>query len=139
MTREDRRRSIAIHENNKAVVAAFYNRCMNGGDVAAVAEVLAPDFVDHSSGLAGIPDMEDFVRESHRRWPVLTYTVEDIIAEGDRVAVRWTGRGTHRSGRAAGWTGMGFYRLRDGKIAEHWASAGTLGLVGQLELTPEEP
>ena len=138
MTREDRRRSIAIHENNKAVVAAFYNRCMNGGEVAAVVAVLAPDFVDHSSGLAGVSDMEDFVRESHRRWPVLAYAIEDIIAEGDRVAVRWAGRGTHHTRREANWTGMGFYRLRDGKIAEHWAAAGTLGLVGQLEHPPEE-
>jgi len=132
MTREDRRRSTTIHENNKAVVAAFYNRCLSDGEVGAVAALVAPDFVDQSYGLAGIAEVERFVAERRKHWPVLTYTIEDIIAEGDRAAVRWTGRGTDHTGRNATWTGMGFYRLRDGKIAEHWASEDSLGLAQQL-------
>lgn len=131
MARGDRRRSTVVHENNKAAVAAFYNRCMNDGDVAAVSSLMAPDFVDQSYGLAGIAEVERFVAESRRRWPVLSYTIDDIIAEGDRVAVRWTGRGTDHAGRGVTWTGMGFYRLRDGKIAEHWASADQPGMMGQ--------
>ncbi len=126
MPRGDRRRSTVIHEDNKAAVAAFYNRCLNHGDVAAVAALVAPDFVDQSYGLAGIAEVERFVTERRKRWPVLNYTIEDIIAEGDRVAVRWTGRGRGHDGREAAWTGMGFYRVRDGKIAEHWETSAGL-------------
>lgn len=132
MTRGDRRRSTTIHENHKAVVAAFYNRCLSDGEVGAVAALIAPDFVDQSYGLAGIAEVERFVAERRKHWPTLTYTVEDIIAEGDRVAVRWTGRGTDHTGRNASWTGMGFYRIRDGRIAEHWVSEDSLGLAQQL-------
>lgn len=132
MTRGDRRRSTMIHENNKSVVATFYNRCMSQGDIAAVSEIMAPDFVNRSSGLAGVVDVERFVVGSRQRWMTLAFTIDDIIAEGDRVAVRWTGRGTPRRGQEASWTGMGFYRLRDGKIVEHWASSDPLGLRQQL-------
>lgn len=104
------------------MVRRFYEQCMNAGDVSAVAEVIAPKFVDRGYNMAGVAAAEEFVRRSCIDWPELHFAIEDIIAEGDRVAVRWTGHDTHKSGKKATWTGMGFYRIADGKIAEHWAN-----------------
>lgn len=71
------------------------------------------------------------------------FTVEDIIAEGDRVVVRWTQRGTHvgeffgapGSGRAFAGRGIDIYRVaEDGCLAEHWHEVDLFGLLSQLGL-----
>jgi predicted ester cyclase len=64
-------------------------------------------------------------------------TFEELIAEGQTVAVRWRGQGRHQNGKFAEWTGMGFYRLREGKITDHWANVDQLGLRKQLGLLPK--
>jgi predicted ester cyclase len=121
-------------EEAKTIVRRFYERCMNADDAAAVAEIIAPDFVDRSYAMSGIDAVLAFMQRSRADFPDLHFTIEDMIAEGDRVAVRWTGHGTHKNGRHATWTGMGFYRIVDSKIAEHWANVDQLGLQRQLGL-----
>jgi predicted ester cyclase len=66
--------------------------------------------------------------------------VEDVVAEGDRVAWRWTHRGTHRgefmgiagTGRSVTWTGITIWRVADGRISDWWAVPDILGLLRQL-------
>jgi predicted ester cyclase len=120
---------------HKAVVRRFYEQCMNQGDASAVEEVISAGFVDRSYGLRGVTDVQQFVRRGRTTWPEIRFTIEDVVAEADRVAVRWTARGTHHTGTQATWTGMGFYRLADGKIVEHWANSDQLGLQQQLSAT----
>lgn len=79
-------------------------------------------------------------------FPDLRVKIEDIVAEGDRVAVRATWCATHRgvlqmlpvpaSNRAVSFTGMVFWRVRDGKIVERWATIDRLGLQQQLAPKP---
>jgi predicted ester cyclase len=74
----------------------------------------------------------------------MVITIEDIIAEGDKVAARLTAQGTHLgslgdiapTGRQATWTGMRVFRMVDGKIAEHWANWDDVSLGRQLGILP---
>jgi predicted ester cyclase len=122
--------------DNKTVVRRFYDECMNQGRVESVAEVMAPDFVDHSYALQGIAATEQFVRDSRVRFPELHFTIEELIAEGQVVAVRWVGQGAYHTGQSARWTGMAFYHLKNGKITAHWANVDQLSLRQQLGLAP---
>jgi steroid delta-isomerase-like uncharacterized protein len=77
----------------------------------------------------------------------LEFTIEQLVAEGDIVASLVTGRGTNdgplmgmpATGRTAQWASTGFFRVRDGKIAEHWGVPDLLGLLGQLGAVPVPP
>jgi len=121
---------------NRATVRRFSEACMNAGDLAAVEEVIASDFIDVSYGLRGMAAVKQFVQDSRSRFPQLTFTIEEIIAEGETVAVRWSGRGTHENGRSATWTGMGFYHLHEGQIVRHWANVDQVALLRQSGLPP---
>jgi len=123
-------------ETNKASVEQFYTACMNLGNLSAVDAVIAPDFLDLSYDLRGVDAVKEFIQESRSRFPMLNFTIEEMIAEGETVAVRWTGRGTHRNGRTATWTGMGFYHPRQGQIVRHWANVDQISLLKQLQLEP---
>lgn len=76
--------------------------------------------------------------------PDFHVTMEDVIAEGDKVAGRWTAHGTHEdelvgippTGKEATWTGMTIYRLAGGEIVEAWWSRDMLGLLIQLGVVP---
>jgi predicted ester cyclase len=73
------------------------------------------------------------------------YTIEDVVAEGDRVVVRWTNSGTHigvfagipPTGRSFVIAGIDIYRVADGKLAEHWHVVDQLAMMAQLGLLPE--
>lgn len=132
MPREDRRRSTKVHEDNKAAVAAFFHRCLTQGDEDAVTALVTADVIDHARGLSGVDALKEAVGEARKGWLSLTYAIEDIIAEGDRVAVRWRAQGTRLNGREATWSGTGFYRLHDGRIAEQWTTQDELWLSRQL-------
>jgi predicted ester cyclase len=76
--------------------------------------------------------------------PDFQVTVEEMIAEGDKVASRWTASGTHEdelvgippTGKEATWTGMTIYRFAEGRIVEAWWSRDMLGLLIQLGVVP---
>jgi hypothetical protein len=89
---------------------------MNRGDVSVVEEVISADFIDRSYGLRGMADVQRSSTATARRGPICTSRSEDMVAEEDRVAVRWGARGTHHTSTAATWTGMGFRRLADDQI-----------------------
>ena len=81
-------------------------------------------------------------------FPDLHYTVEDLVAEGDKVVVRYTGRGTQQgelwgippTGKQMTYTGILIWRFAEGKIAEHWAEPDRLGLMQQLGvISPQGP
>lgn len=73
------------------------------------------------------------------------FTVEDLIAEGDRVVVRWTNAGTHvgdfagipATGRPFTIAGIDIYRVAGGQLCEHWHVIDQLGMLGQLRLLPQ--
>ena len=72
-------------------------------------------------------------------------TIEDIIAEGDKVVARWRSRATHQgeymgtpqSGKEVQLTGISFYRIEEGKIAEEWSVEDGYGLMAQIDTVAE--
>ena len=121
-------------EENKALVLRFFEEAWVNFNAAALDELVSLDYVEH----AGVPGGRPSGREDLKRligmyrvaFPDLESTIEDILAEGDRVAYRWTARGTHL-GEWAGipptgnhiWArGVTMYRIAGGKLAEGWSS-----------------
>ena len=117
------------------------------GDLSVADAVFAPDLVHHSPiphdpGVAGA---KQFALALRRAFPDLCASVEDEIAEGDRVVQRLTLSGTHRgeycglppTGRRATWQLVAIQRIGpDGKVAEHWSSPDLFGLLRQLGAPP---
>jgi steroid delta-isomerase-like uncharacterized protein len=120
-------------EANKQLVREHYEQLVNRKNLAAADVQLAPDFIDHAAP-PGTPRGPEAARLAmaglHHALPDVWVTLEDVVAEGDRVAVRATWRGTHQgtfqgltpSGRKVTLTGMVFWRVANGRIAERWAT-----------------
>lgn len=134
-------------EHNKTVVRRFVQEVWSKGNLAAVAELVAPNVVDHNPlpGQApGIEGIKQVVTTFRNAFPDARFTSEDLVTEGDRVVTRWTGRGTHKSefegiaptGRQVTMTGIDIFRVVGGKIVERWANQDDLGLLRQLGVIP---
>jgi len=104
-------------------------------------KIFAVDYVDHNpSWKSGVENIKRSVNDWHAAFPDTRTFVEDVIAEGDKVAVRWTTRATHKesswaSSRPAicyGNGGIGIFRFLGGKIVESWDEYEALGLLRQL-------
>jgi steroid delta-isomerase-like uncharacterized protein len=132
-------------EENKKLVLEHYESFVNKQDAEAVRKQLAADFRDHEMPPETPPGPETALQYRavlHTAFPDLRIKIEDIVAEGDRVAVRASWTGTHRgplpmmpgpvTNRAFAFTGMVFWRIRDDKIVERWATIDRLGLQQQL-------
>jgi predicted ester cyclase len=130
-------------DRNKAVVLATIDDGWNSHDLAIFDELLDPELVDHSVP-TDLPSTRDGTKQhAVRYWsafPDLHLTIEDQLAEEDRVMTRWTGRGTHggnlagqsATGRAVTITGIRVDRVVAGRIVETWAEIDQLGLLQQL-------
>ncbi len=124
---------------NHAVVRRFVEEVLGRGDFAALNALAAPECADHAD-TPGPATIAQFLVAWRAAFPDLAITVEELVAEGDRVTARWTLRGTHRgaflgrppTGRAVAVTGIELYRLVDGQIVERQASVDTDGLLRQL-------
>src|SRR5918995_2201139 len=107
----------------------------SGRDLDGIARVYHPDFVDHVNRLTyrGHEGARRSVGLYLELFPDLRFEVDDQVSEGDKVASRWTLRGTHR-GREVELRGIVISRFEDGRIIEDWAASDTLELVRQLGL-----
>ena len=130
-------------EANKALVRRFVEEVLGRGNFAALAELAAPDCVDHAAPARGLPALATIagvVVEWHAAFPDFRVTIEDLLAEGDRVVVHATLRGTHRgdffglppTGRPLAVGGLGRYRLAGGRIVERWCYLDVVALCAQL-------
>jgi len=137
-------------EENKGVIRRWIE-AYNQRDLAAEADVLAPDFVAHVPGapgplgLEGLEAWRQFTAPFTEAFPDLRLTVEDIATERDKVAARVAFHGTHRgafqgippTGKEVAFSSMEFNRVVDGKVEEHWVELDLLGLMQQLGAIPE--
>lgn len=136
-----------MSEENKALVRRFY-MAFEADDEAALKEVLAPDVAAYSHGAPGPQDREQHVQTIHM-WNAAFrnthFTVEDQIAEGDKVATRVTMRSVHSGGDFQGLPPTGkkievggttTERIEGGKIVERRVSSDWLGMMQQLGLIP---
>ena len=130
-------------EGNKELVYRFVERFWNHGDATAIGELMASDAVIHAPGL-DTDQLKDFNRMMRTAFPDWHSTPEELVAEGEMVAERWTGRGTHRgefqgiapTGRRLEVPGVVFYRFADGKIVEFHDLFDALAMLQQLGAVP---
>jgi steroid delta-isomerase-like uncharacterized protein len=138
-----------MSEENKALARRFVDEVYNKGNVDFIDEVVVPNWVEHDpsspEGMnSGVEGAKRFVEMYRNAFPDLRVTAEDLIAEGDKVVMRWTARGTHQgelmgippSGNRVEVTGINIDRMEGGKVVESWSNYDTLGLMQQIGAVP---
>ncbi len=124
-------------EENKAVVRREQEELWNHtGSLDAAEVIFAPDYAE-----AAKQEAADF----RQGFPDVESTIEDLIAEGDKVVARWTSHATHQgeymgippTGNRVDFTGISVYRIEGGKIAQSWTAEDELGLLRQIGAVPE--
>ncbi len=134
-------------EENKAIARRSMEDVWGKGDLAAIDELYATDFVWHWAPSAGAPDREGYkqnVTTTFAPFADIHSITEDMVAERDKVVARWTWRGTHKgefmgiapTGKQVTVTGISIFRIAGGKIVEEWAEMDMLGMMQQLGAVP---
>jgi steroid delta-isomerase-like uncharacterized protein len=135
-----------MSEENKALARRSWEFLDNP---VILEEVYDADLVWHEpdQDFRGYEEARQFVSMYRAAFPDLNVTVEDAIAEGDKVVTRYTVRGTHRgeieefgppTGRKLELEGITIHRIEDGKIVEEWERYDNLGILQQLGLVPDQ-
>jgi steroid delta-isomerase-like uncharacterized protein len=130
-------------EVNKAVVRRWFEET-DRGNLTIVDELLPADYVDHNPPLPDLPPGREGVRQSamllRAAFPDAVHTIEDQIAEGDKVMTRLTTRATF-TGECLGYqptgqviqiSGIAVHRVLDGRLVEHWAHMDMAGFMQQI-------
>jgi predicted ester cyclase len=136
-------------EDGTTLVRRFIEEMINGNNLALVDELFTPGYVDRTPGAPPVPPgpagMRDTVNIFRAAFPNdMHYTIEDLFGAGDRVAVRWTARGTNTgplmglppTGKQVAVSAVYIFRVEDGKLAEAWGDFDALGMQQQLGLLP---
>lgn len=134
-----------VGDANKDLVVRFVDMFWSSGDMGAIGRQMAPDAIIHSPEVGDTEGLKAFNRVLRTAFPDWHSTPEELVAEGETVVERWTGRGTHRgefqgippTGRQVEVPGVVFYRIRDGKIVEFRGSFDGLRMLQQLGALPE--
>lgn len=136
-----------MSEENKALVRRIVEEAWNKGNLAVVDELLSPDYVLHiplPGEAPGRKGYEQAVSMHRTAFTDFRLMIEDMVAEGDKVVIRWTIRGTHKgeymgiapTSKEVTYTGISIRRFEGGKIAEEWLELDTLGLMQQMGVVP---
>lgn len=134
---------------NKALVRRYVEEILTGGKLELLDELVSPEFVDRTPGAPPQTRGPEVIRESQKRardlFQDIRYTLDDLIAEGDRVVARYTVRATRKPaegsdpGKPIEVTGITIYKIADGKIAETWIVNDQIALFRQLGFTLTPP
>jgi len=134
-------------QDNKALAHRLVDEVLNKGNLAAVDEYFAANFVDHDLP-PGVPPTREGLKMLftgfRAAFPDLHYTIEDEIAAGDKVIHRVTGHGTMKgefqgmpaTGKHGMWNEMHISRFDGGKVVEHWAVVDQMGMLVSLGVMP---
>jgi steroid delta-isomerase-like uncharacterized protein len=135
-------------EENKAIVRRLYEEVHNKGNFVVADELVATNFIDHNASSPEIPPGPEGVKQTfttfHNAFPDFNVTVEDMVAERDKVVARLTIRGTHKgefmgiapTGKQVAIEVIDITRVAEGKIVERWGQADMLGMMQQLGVIP---
>ena len=135
-------------EQNKSLFRQFIDEVFNQGNMSAVDELVAPDFVEHEELPPGIPTDREGVKQLtlmlRSAFPDFKATIDDMLAEGDKVVVRMTWRGTHRgefmgipaTGKSVSIGVIDIVRFSEDKFVEHWGLMDNAGMMQQLGAVP---
>lgn len=136
-----------MSEANKALARRWYAEVFAKKNLRAIDELVSPHVLDHAAPPgtpAGIEGAKQILGMYLAAFPDVHLAVEDMIAEGDKVVVRYTIRGTHKgdlmgippTGKPVTLAGIEILRVAGGKIVEHWESLDELGMMRQLGVIP---
>jgi steroid delta-isomerase-like uncharacterized protein len=134
-------------EQNKSIVRRWVEEGWNKGNLTVVDQVYAPDYVQHESSPMPVTSSEalkQYVAGYRTAFPDLHATIDDLIAEGDKVVWRFTSTGTHDgpfmgippTGKHGVVPGIVIFRLENSRIAEAWVNIDALSLLQQLGVIP---
>jgi len=136
-------------EQNKALVGRLVEEVFNQRDISVVDEIMSPDFVEHEELPPGIPPGREAPRVLfsmlHSAFPDFKATIEQLIAEGDKVVLfmTWTGTqagefmGIPPTGKRISIGVIDIIRVVDGKFVEHWGIMDSAKMMQQLGAIPE--
>lgn len=136
-------------EENKRIARRYFEELWNQGHLNVISEIIAANHTlhdpasPHASGAEGLKRLISGYRVA---FPDNRFTIEDQIAEGDKVVTRWTAHGSHKgqlmgmapTNRQVTVSGVDIHRIINGQITEHWSNWDSAGLMQQLGLTSTE-
>jgi steroid delta-isomerase-like uncharacterized protein len=143
----DQQRNLEVQ--NKELVQRAVEEIWNAGDYSTLDQFVSEDFVVHLSPeekVHGIQGVRQFYTELRNAFPDLHFTIQDQIAEGDRVVTSWKAEGTHKgpfkgippTGTRVTLTAVDIDKIVDGKAVECWTKMDELGLLKQLGAIPSK-
>lgn len=132
---------------NIAIVRKFFDVGPSKGDLAAADAILAPEFSLHTplpTPGPGIEAMNNVITTCRAAFHGLNVTIDDIMADGDKVTARFTARGMHTgefmglppTAKAITMTGIEIFLVKEGMITELWGEVNLMGLMQQLGILP---
>jgi steroid delta-isomerase-like uncharacterized protein len=134
-----------VSDQNKALVRRSLEEVWNQGKLALIAELTAPNATYYDANVpggkfTGPEGVKQFVEIYRTAFPDVRITINDQVADGDKVATRWTATGTHKgqlmgipaTNKHATVTGINIDRFHDGKVVESWANYDMFGMLQQL-------
>ena len=132
-------------EENKAIVRHHMDEVWSKGNLDVIDEIFATDFFSHGRQERGVEGLKQTIARQRAAFPDLQVTIEDLIAEGDKVVIRRTIRGTHKgefqgiapTDKQTALASIAIFRIDDGKIKEIWQVNDRLSLLEQIGAIPE--
>ena len=133
-------------DETRRTITRLYEEVLNEGRLELLDEIAQPDVVEHNpfpgqaQGAEGLKQRVSMVRGAFDP----RFTIEHLLVDGEKVAVMWTNRGTHLSdwfgipatGKSFAINGIDIFRLRDGRLAEHWDVVDVFGMLSQIGALP---
>lgn len=143
-------------EENKEIVRRYYEEAFEEGQTELLEELVADDVVNHNplsdetlttEEAEGFEGFRHHVMAAKEGFPDATIRIDDLLAEDDKVMIRFTFEGTHEgrfggiepTGNRVSQSNLGLFRISDGKIAERWVESDTMEMLQQLGVLPADP
>jgi steroid delta-isomerase-like uncharacterized protein len=137
-----------MSEENKALARRMFEEAINRGKIDLIDDFLAADVVEHEELAPGVPPGREGVKLMFTMFfgafPDLNVTIDEVIAEGDKVVARTTWNGTHQgefmgipaTGKRVSFGVIDILRYADGVVVEHWGQMDSMGMMQQLGVVP---
>ena len=135
---------------NKPLIKRLFEEEINQKKLETLESMVTPDYISHNDSVSPLSNVQQgtkFLTSVFAAFPDTQVTIEDIIAEADKVVVRNTWRGTFQgswmgiapTGKTVTWTGIVMWRIKNGKIAERWANTNFPEVMQQIAKQTAEP
>ena len=138
------RRDPGMAKDNKALIEGLIADVWNRGEYDRLPHLVDESYVGHPSGVVGTAAYRRYYEDLRQASSDIAFSIEDQVAEGDRVVTRWTARGTHTgpfaglssTGRTYEFTGTSTHRIAGDRVVECWTDMDEMGLLRQLGAVP---